>query len=545
MVERTLTFPPLAGTHTLTLTIPALLASVDIPDQMITVDVGSDPQPDTVIPLDVNVQVLGSTVHFSKATFVGDGISSLRLTLNADEPIQTVDGITPDALELSKPERVDDLYGAGNFGGSKDIFVELIRRDGKITGVLNLPIVSATVIVQGPFEFTFTLSDIPAISPTPLVSDPNAFLPVPTSTPLPLDSYFYSGQMLQTGDLLYVVWNGSQSDVYRSDPASGTAPGLFMTLPGQVFSINLHADRNGMDYLAGNYEPDSNVVKNTGLYTLRFTDLRPRLLHTSPEGILTWPTWSSDGRLLAFDFQLPAPGEIQPRIGWIDMNCRSSGECPVQILDAPVEYGLWNPEFSPQGYWLAINGANTTYGTGEIYILQFDNNAQPGKLQNFTHSDFMDDNSAGWIAGNKLVWKCESSANDPANGNRNICLQDISSGSLIPQKIFTYNDYFLFGISSQGNYFWQNVINRSVQREEQIWLHDQKGNNHLLIAAPSFDLDFGKPAFSMDERLFAYISRSDYVKTVPEALHIVDTSTCQEVATFENLNPIGWVGWVK
>jgi hypothetical protein len=192
----TLTFPPLAGTHTLTLTVPAVLASVDIPDQMITVDVGNDPQPNTVIPLDVNIQVMNTTVHFSKATFIGDGVNSLRLTLNVDEPIQTVDGITPDQLELGRPDRVDDLYGGGDFAGSKDIFVELIHGSEKITGVINLPIVSATVIVQGPFEFTFKLSDAPAITPTPLVADPGNFSPAATPTPMSLDSYFYSGQAL-------------------------------------------------------------------------------------------------------------------------------------------------------------------------------------------------------------------------------------------------------------------------------------------------------------------------------------------------------------
>ena len=541
----TLTFPPLARTGTLTLTIPALYATVDIPDQVITVDVGADPQPDTVIPLDARIQVLGATVHFSKATFVGDGVNSLRLTLNADEPIQTVDGITPNQLELGKPDRVDDLYGNGDFAGSKDIFVELIRGSGKTTGMLDLPIVSATVIVQGPFEFTFTLSDTLAITPTPLVADSKAFAPASTATPISLDSYFYSGQTLQPGDLLYAAWNGAQSDLYRFDPAGGNAPALFMTVPGQVFSINLHADRKGLDYLAGNYDPASNMVKNMGLYTLRFADRQPRWLHTSPEGILLWPTWSSDGRLLAFDLQLLDPGEIFPRIGWIDLDCRASGECPVQVLDAPVGYRLGGPVFSSQGDWLAMEGVDNTYGAGEIYLLQFDNHAQPGKLLNYTNTPQVNDGSAGWIAGNKLVRiLMEPSTTDPGQNMTNIYLQDISSGSSIPPKIYTDIGYFPFGFSSQGIYFWQNVFVRSEPGENQIWLHDQKGTNRLLAASPWFDLDYGKPAFSMDERFLAYFSASDYDKSVPETLHIADTSTGQELASFESANPIGWLGWV-
>ena len=356
-----------------------------------------------------------------------------------------------------------------------------------------------------------------------------------------LDSYSYSGQTLQTGDLLYALWNGSQTELYRFNPDEGTTPALFMTLPGSVSSLYLHPDRKGLDYLAGSFSPDTGM-QNLQLYTLRFSDPLPRRLHISPEGSLTWPTWSSDGRLMAFNFQLPDPGEFQSHIGWIDMDCRSSGECPVQVLDAPDDYRLGNPIFSPQGYWLAINGADTTYGAGEIYLLPFDDNAQAGELQNFTHSDHPDDSSAGWIAGNKLVWMCpEDNPNDLANGIPNICLQDISSPGSVPQKIFTYNDSFWFGLSSQGKYFWQMIINRNVQHEQQIWLYDQKGTKHMLDAAPWFDIS----AFSMDERYLAYISSDNYDKTaVPQRLHIAATSTGEELFSFENETPVGWLGWV-
>jgi len=65
---------------------------------------------------------------------------------------------------------------AGRWWGGKGLFVELILGGKKITGVLDLPIVSATVIVQGPFTFTFNLSDLPALTPTPLVANPERLL---------------------------------------------------------------------------------------------------------------------------------------------------------------------------------------------------------------------------------------------------------------------------------------------------------------------------------------------------------------------------------
>ena len=77
-----------------------------------------------------------------------------------------------------------------------------------------------------------------------------------------------------------------------------------------------------------------------------------------------------------------------------------------------------------------------------------------------------------------------------------------------------------------------------------MWLHDRKGGSRMLTVSPWFDLDYGKPAFSLDERYLAYFSESDYDKSVPETLHIADTATGKELATFENINPVGWMGWV-
>jgi hypothetical protein len=112
-------------------------------------------------------------------------------------------------------------------------------------------------------------------------------------------------------------------------------------------------------------------------------------------------------------------------------------------------------------------------------------------------------------------------------------------------KIFTNNDFdFVFGLSSQGNYFWNNVFIRIDHGSYQMWLHDWKGGSRMLTASPWFDLDTGKPAFSPDERFLAYFSASDYDKSVPETLHIADTASAQELAAFEAINPIGWMGWV-
>ena len=537
----TLTFPSLAVNQKVTLTVPLLLATVDIPDQNIIVDMGADPQPDTVIPLDASIQVLGATVHFSKATFVGDGVNSLRLTLNADEPIQTVDGLTPASLEVGKPDRIDDLYGTGMLAGSKDIFIELIRPNGKITGMLTIPIISAAVIVDGPFEFTFNLTDASSPPPTPAQADPNIFSPAPTPTPLPLDSYFFSGQTLETGDLLYAVWNGDQTNVYRIAP-NNNQPVLFMTLPGHAYSLYLHPDHQGLNYLAGKYNPDNNSIDNARVYVLRFNESKPRLLPVTPNR-MDYPTWSYDGRLLAFNAVMDIPGGNPEQIGWIDLNCEQAGDCPIQYLNTPAEFELYAPEFSFDGYLLAINGANSETGAGDIYLTQFDENLKPTEIQNLTNTSQYGDEWAAWISGKTLAWVCGHG--NPGNETSSICLKDLLS-NLEPQIIFSFDDWYRFGISPNGNFFWQNTINRQVGREMQMWLYPRKGlGKNLMISAPAFDMDYGKPSFSEDEQHLAFVSTTENFKIGNETLYIINTSNGQELIKLDSPSPIGWLGWVR
>lgn len=529
----TLFFQPLTGNQKVHLVIPSVLASVDLPEQNIVVDVGDDPQPDTIIPLDISVQVFGSTVHFSQATFVGDGVNSLRLTLNADEPVQAVDGITPASLEIGKPDQVDDLYGNGMLMGSKDIFVELIRPNGKVNGTITIPVLNATVFVDGPFEFDLNLTGTSSSASTEV------------ATNLLLHNYFFSDHTLETEDLLYVVWNGKQTDVYQFTPSTGIDYGLFLTLPGHVSSINIHPDRQGLDYLAGIYNKDSHILDNSRLYTLRFSDQLPHELNLFPSGLMLpfYLAWSADGQVLAFNIASQAQGNTGT-VGWIDLSCRETSECAVNILNnfTGNSIGLTDAAFSPNNQWIALNGSDSESGAGEIYVLPFNNN-RPGDPYNLSQTRWYADDTYSWISGDTLSWICESG--DRSNPSKSLCSKEVTESASSPEAIFSFNDWQYVGMAPDGKYFWQVVINRQAEREQQIWLHEKTGASNLLTAAPMFNLDYGKPAFSADGKYLAYTSTTDSFKTAPDILYLVNSATKQEILKYELDGPVGWLGWVK
>lgn len=544
----TLTFPPLAGNQKVTLTVPALLASVDIPDQNIAVDVGDNPQPDTIIPLDVNIQVLNMTVHFSQATFVGDSVGSLRLTLNADEPIQTVDDITPVSLEIGKPDKVDDLYGGGMFSGSKDIFIELIRPNGKITGVINIPIVRATVIVDGPFEFTFNLTNASSSTPTPAEADPSIFSPAPTPTPIPLDGYLYSGLSLNPDDLLYTVLDGDKTNVYVFTPNVDQQPRLLATLPGSVSQVYVHPDHLGMDYLAGVQTNRDGIfyIKDISLYSIRFDESFPRFLHRFPPnpentvGTTVEGDWSYDGRYAIFRYVKPLPGNDFWKFLWLDMSCRAKGDCAPHEILLKQDLELYKAYFAPANYRILFTGSDYS-GTGEtdLFVMNFDPKNTENQVINITaHSTSLSDDvgvsPALWMPDERIFTLC----NDGKMATM-FCYVDPVTGKIDVGQAFT--EHLLnYQLSPSGKYVLGIVIN-----------HNAPGKGNLEIH--KFDLNAQAGPVLATGRMFpfAVISASDqfiaYITENSDHVQLVDLVTGNTISVYSNAvsNVVTWLGWVR
>jgi hypothetical protein len=123
-------------------------------------------------------------------------------------------------------------------------------------------------------------------------------------------------------------------------------------------------------------------------------------------------------------------------------------------------------------------------------------------------------------------------------------LKDLSSNTE-SQIIFSFDDWYHFGISTNGNFFWQNTINRQTEREMQMWLYPRNGVGRLIVSAPTFDLDYAQPSFSANEQYLAFVSTRESFKTGNETLHIINTSNGQELTKIDSLYPVAWLGWVR
>ncbi|MEJ5225311.1 MAG: hypothetical protein WHV44_12715, partial [Anaerolineales bacterium] len=542
--DGTLLFPPVSPNQQVTLTIPAVLASLDISGQTIRVDMGADPQPGTVIPLDITIPVLGTSIHFSQATFVGDGVGSLRLTLDAD-PAQTVDGITPISIEIGKPDRVDDLYGGGMLAGSKDIFIELMRPSGKVTGVINIPLGKVVVAVSGPFEFTFNLPDASSLTPEPATADPNAFSPAPTATPLPLDSYSWSGETLSSGDLLYTVINGEKTDLYVFTPGAAQ-PRLFAVLPGSVSQVYIHPDRHGMDYLAGveTSRDEVNYIKDLSLYSLAF-DGKPRLLYTFPPtpentiGTIVEGNWSFDGRYAVFRYAQPQPGNDFSRFMVIDLVCRSTNDCVTYPVALSPDQGLFSARFAPADYRILFTGSDYSLtGETDLFVLNFDPAIADAPVVNITasSSDFADDVGASpaiWMPDGKIFTLCNN-----GQDTSRFCAVDASTGAITSGAVYKEH-LFQYQLSLSGNQVIGLVINHQATGKGVLELHlyDLNGlAGPTLATGRSLDI----VSMSPSEQFIVYSVNED------GQIHLLDVLT-GGTSLFANnvLGNISWIGWVR
>ncbi len=431
---------------TLSLHIPALLVSIPLSDA-ISIDLGENPQPGQVLALDQFVNAGGLFVHFSRATLEGDGSTTLRLKVISD-PLDNRAILRPYNLESGRPDGIHDRYGAGSGQNNLSLSVELLQPDGLRTGILRIPIVGATLKVLEPFTLTFEApTGQPESTPAPHVIDGSSFEPLPIGEPLPMDTFQYTGRALQTGDLLAITLDDSQSILYAASPASGFTPEKVAVLPGQVLDVYPHPDHQGIDYITGEHDKESGNTIYRQLYTFRFGDPSPRLLIGQFERSAFGFDWSYDSRYLAYLATRDQSGQDYQRfVRLIDLSCRTSGECSPFTAETGQQ-DLYFLEWSPVDYRMSLVGSpqDQQFGAGDIFLLSLEAETSQTTLTNLTQSSTIDDWApAQWTSeGNTLLYACGTEATKV--NEYSLCRNDLIPDSdevivpLLPWNMYSFH----------------------------------------------------------------------------------------------------------
>lgn len=426
----TLNFPGAQNVQgRLTLSVPAVLVSIPLSDEII-IDLGDKPQAGQTLLINQTIDIFGHPVHFHQAVLEGNGDFSLRLKLTSD-PLDDDATVRPYIIEPGRPEGIQDRYGAGSESNALSISIELLQQNGLKTGILKIPLLSASLKVKGPFTFTFD-APIDQYVPTsePQVIDGGSFEPLPVEESLPMDTYQYSGRALLSSDLLAIELGDGQSTLYAASPDMGFAAEQVAVLPGQVLVVYPHVDRQGIDYITGEYNAESSETIYRQLYTLRFDEQSPRLLVGQFEHSAVDFNWSYDGRFLAYLVNDEQPGqEFHRNVRLIDLTCRTTGECRTFTADTGTQ-DLYAINWSPIDYRISLGGESLDQATGgcDIFLLTLDAETLQTRLTNLTHSSMIyDEAPAEWARnGEELLYACSTEENDV--NEYALCRNDLHEG---------------------------------------------------------------------------------------------------------------------
>ncbi len=221
------------------------------------------------------------------------------------------------------------------------------------------------------------------------------------------------------------------------------------------------------------------------LYVLDFEALTITPVHSSP-GADLYPTWSMDGKKIAFSSDLSGNEEIYL------MNADGSGVTKLTNSTGKDEA----PNFSPSGSQLAFHGDNGTGGAKNIFTI----NADGTNARKITNTKKQNTFPRWSPRENELLF----TTSDYWPGN-DIMLFDLktSKGKLLTNGFQSFNSPTW---SPDGASF---IFSYGHEKEFDLWIQEKGGKPRELTTMPGRELD---ASWSDDEQKVFFVAESEVDK---------------------------------
>jgi hypothetical protein len=299
---------------------------------------------------------------------------------------------------------------------------------------------------------------------------------------------------------------GDTSRLYVSNMENGVTNKLLAVLPGQVLAAFTHPDRQGFDFITGDYSSNSEPVYQQ-LYTVRLGIDIPRLLVGAFQRQDYGFSWSRDGRWLAYFSPRSAPGDNNfSRLVLMDLSCRETDDCKSRVVPSADDLDLFEMVWSPIDNRLAVQGIPSEQGSGMTDIFSVTVDAQTGTalLSNLTNSPQIDDRYPQWMAdGSALLYPC--AVGGMGDNEYGLCRNNlVQNMDELVVKLLPFNMQAAV-LTLDG----QNLLDRFPVFENNILrqrlVNIDSGETRMLVEWPVGKVVFHEPLLSTDGRYLAVI----------------------------------------
>ncbi len=347
------------------LELPGLMYTYPVSD-VVRVDVGSQPKPGQSFKLDKTITVQDLALRFDHAELISGGAGDLTLMAYTQEIDSGRDRFIL-GLEQGPPDNGQDMYGTYFDGKRYALTMEIGKNKGNQTGIINMNVISAIIYDGTKINIPVKVNESslePVMTSIPEIVD--GFQTPQVLQSLDMSRFTESGEILESGELLYSIAGADCSSLYAFNPNRRNESRLIATVPGKILDLFLLED-GALYYTIGEMESGDDFGQPKQLYRYIQGQGAPELVFAEFPGNIDPSSLSVShlGRYLSFrTYEQIAGSGTDYRSKIVRLDRCEGGICPVNLVEGFGEYAGWQISVGANA-WSPDRDALILYGTNK------------------------------------------------------------------------------------------------------------------------------------------------------------------------------------